>query len=123
MTERFYYICNLIVKIMNKRKTLKDIKVGDTVYCYSVGGEVTKHTVTYRESIDAEYPDNYIRIGYGYFGEKPKSYYDSVQASAKPTATSTTFGMYAATIYFNKEDVRQRIDEDIKRLERRKKSF
>ena len=108
---------------MSKKKTLKDIKVGDTVYCYSVGGEVSKHTVTYKEVIDVERPYEYYKIGYGFFGEKPKSYYDSVQASAEPTATSTTFGMYAATIYFNKEDVRQRIDEDIKRLERKKKSF
>lgn len=108
---------------MNKKKALKDVKVGDTVYCYSVDGEVTKHTVTYRQPFDEEWPSEYIKIGYGFFGEKPKSYYDSVQAYAEPTATSTSFGMYAATVYFNKEDVRQRIDEDIKRLERKKKSF
>lgn len=108
---------------MNKKKTLKDIKVGDTVWCYGVDGDVTKHTVTYKEDINSEYPDDNIRIGYGFFGEKPKSFYDSVQAYARPSETSTSFGMYAATIYFNKEDVRQRIDEDIKKLERRKKSF
>ena len=108
---------------MSKKKTLKDVKVGDTVYCYSVDGTVTKHTVTYKEDINSEYPDDNIRIGYGRLGENPKSYYDSIQAYARPSETSTSFGMYAATVYFNKEDVRQRIDEDIKRLERKKKSF
>ena len=62
-------------------------------------------------------------ILYDYFGTKPKSYYDSVQASGNMEATSTTFGMYAATVYFNKEDVIERFDRDIAALERRKQCF
>lgn len=57
------------------------------------------------------------------FGSKPKSYRDSVQSKCRLNSTSSTFGCYAATVYFNQEDVIKRFDEDIKTLERYKQDF
>ena len=105
------------------KKKLKDIKVGDTVWVYGSMEEVEKYTVTYIEEFDPQRPYALYHIGYDYFGTKPKTYYDSVQASGNLEATSTSFGMYAATVYFNKEDVVERFNKDLERLERRKQKF
>lgn len=105
------------------KKKLKDIKVGDTVWVYGSHEEIEKYTVTYVDEFDSQRPYALYNIGYDCFGSKPKSYYDSVQASDNMEATSTTFGMYAATVYFNKEDVIERFDRDIAALERRKQRF
>ena len=105
------------------KKKLKDIKVGDTVWVYGSMEEVEKYTVTYIEEFDPQDPYGLYRIGYDYFGTKPKSYYDSIQASNDLEATSTSFGMYAATVYFNKEDVVERFNKDVERLERYKQKF
>ena len=105
------------------KKKLKDIKVGDTVWVYGSHEEIEKYTVTYVDEFDPQRPYALYHIGYDRFGTKPKSYYDSVQASDNMETTSTTFGMYAATVYFNKEDVIERFDRDIAALERRKQRF
>jgi hypothetical protein len=105
------------------KKKLRDIKVGDTVWVYGSMEEVEKYTVTYIEEFDPRRPYALYHIGYDRFGTKPKSYYDSVQASDNLEATSTSFGMYAATVYFNKEDVVERFNKDLERLERRKQKF
>ena len=104
------------------KKKLKDIKVGDTVWLYGSEG-VEKYTVTYIDEFDPQCPYEFYRIGYDRFGTKPKSYYDSVQASGKLESTSTSFGGYAATVYFNKEDVLERFNKDVECLERRKQKF
>ena len=106
-------------------KKFKDIKVGDTVYVYGGSGlePVEKYTVTYIEETDINKPRELYHIGYGNFGSKPKSYYDSVQASCGLNSTSSTFGCYNATVYFNQEDVIERFNEDIKTLERHKQEF
>jgi hypothetical protein len=104
------------------KKKLKDIKVGDTVWVYG-SEEVEKYTVTYIDEFDFQSPHTLYNIGYDYFGTKPKSYYDSVQASGRLESTSTSFGRYAATVYFNKEDVVERFNKDLERLERRKQKF
>lgn len=105
------------------KKKLRDIKVGDTVWVYGSMEEVEKYTVTYIEEFDLRRPYALYNIGYDRFSTKPKSYYDSVQASGNLEVTSTSFGMYAATVYFNKEDVIERFDRDIAALERRKQRF
>ena len=48
---------------------------------------------------------------------------DSIQSSCRLSDTSSTFGCYAATVYFNQEDVIKRFNEDIKTLERHKQDF
>ena len=107
-------------------KTFKDLKIGDTVYLYSNTESVRKFTVTYIDEFDINNSNKYgysYRIGYGYFGSEPKSYKDSVQSSCSLNDTSSTFGCYAATVYFNQEDVIKRFNEDIETLERYKQKF
>lgn len=105
-------------------KKFKDIKIGDTVYVYGRLEPVQLFTVTYIEEFDINNPHNlYYCIGYDYFGSKPKSYQDSVQSSCRLNDTSSTFGCYAATVYFNQEDAIKRFNEDIKTLERYKQDF
>ena len=104
-------------------KKFKDIKIGDTVYVYSKLKPVQKFTVTYIEEFDINNPYGLYCIGYDYFGSKPKSYYDSVQASCRLNDATSTFGCYAATVYFNQEDVIKRFNEDFKTLERYKQDF
>lgn len=105
------------------KKKLRDIKVGDTVWVYGSMEEVEKYTVTYIDEFDPQCPYASYHIGYDRFGTKPKSYYDSIQSSDNLEATSTSFGMYAATVYFNKEDVVERFNKDLERLEQRKQKF
>lgn len=105
------------------KKKLRDMKVGDTVWVYGINENTEKYTVTYIDKFDSKSPYDLYHIGYDRFGTKPKSYYDSIQASNNLEATSTSFGMYAATVYFNKEDVVERFDRDIAAIERRKQSF
>jgi hypothetical protein len=104
-------------------KTFKDIKIGDTVYVYCSSGPVQRFTVTYIEKFDTNNPQNLYCIGYGYFGSKPKLYQDSIQSRCRLNDTSSTFGLFAATVYFNQEDVIKRFNEDIKTLERHKQEF
>jgi len=105
-------------------KRLKDIKVGDTVWVYDTSGGPEKFTVTYIEGFNPNHPLSYnYRIGYDRYGSKPKSYYESVQASNTLESTTTSFGMYAAAVYFNKEDVIERINRDIKSLEKYKQKL
>ena len=104
-------------------KRFKDIKIGDTVYIYGRLEPVQRFTVTYIEEFDINNPYSLYRIGYDNFGSKPKSYHDSVQSSCRLNDTSSTFGCYAATVYFNQEDVIKRFNEDIKTLERYKQDF
>ena len=105
-------------------KKFKDIKVGDTVYVYGSLESVQRFTVTYIEEFDINNnPHNLYCIGYDNFGSKPKSYQDSVQSKCRLNDTSSTFGCYAATVYFNQEDVIKRFNEDIKTLERYKQDF
>lgn len=101
----------------------KDIKAGDTVYVYSKLAPVEKYTVTYIEKFDINKPYDSYCIGYDRFGSKPKSYYDSIQADCRLNDTSSTFGWYAATVYFNQEDVIERFERDFKTLERYKQEF
>lgn len=105
-------------------KKFKDIKIGDTVYVYGGLEPVQKFTVTYIEKFDINNPhSSYYRIGYDNFGSKPKSYQDSIQSNCRLYDTSSTFGCYAATVYFNQEDVIKRFDRDIKTLGRYKQEF
>ena len=104
-------------------KKFKDIKVGDTVYVYGSLEPVQRFTVTYIEEFDINYPYNLYCIGYYSFGSNPKSYQDSVQSKCRLNDTSSTFGCYAATVYFNQEDVIKRFNKDIKTLERYKQDF
>lgn len=104
-------------------KKFKDIKIGDTVYIYGRMEPVQRFTVTYIEEFDINNPCGLYRIGYDYFGSDSKSYEDSVQSSCRLNDTSSTFGCYAATVYFNQEDVIKRFNEDIKTLERYKQDF
>ena len=53
-------------------KKFKDIKVGDTVYVYGKLEPVEKYTVTYIDEFDINKPYDTYRIGYDYFGSKPK---------------------------------------------------
>jgi hypothetical protein len=92
-------------------KKFKDIKVGDTVYVYGRLESVQNFTVTYIEEFDINNPHNlFYCIGYDYFGSKPKSYQDSIQASCRLNDTSSAFCRYAATVYFNQEDVIKRFN-------------
>ena len=104
-------------------KKFKDIKIGDTVYVYGNLEPVQKFTVTYIEDFDINNPQNLYSIGYDNFGSKPKSYQDSIQSSCRLNDTRSTFGCYAATVYFNQEDVINRFNKDIKTLERYKQDF
>ena len=105
-------------------KKFKDIKIGDTVYVYSSSTEpVEEFTVTYIDNFDINNPHDLYHIGYDKFGSKPKSYYDSVQSSCRLNDTGSSFGCYAAVVYFNQEDVIKRFNEDIKTLERYKQEF
>ena len=104
-------------------KKFKDIKIGDTVYVYSRTEPVEEFTVTYIDEFDINNPHKFYHIGYGNFGSKPKSYYDSVQSSCNLNDTSSTFGCYSATVYFNQEDVVERFNKDIETLERYKQEF
>lgn len=104
-------------------KKFKDVKIGDTVYVYSKTEPVEKFTVTYIEEIDINNPHDLYHIGYGRFGSKSKSYHDSIQASCGLNYTGSTFGCYAATVFFNQEDVIKRFNEDIETLERYKQEF
>ena len=105
-------------------KKFKDIKIGDTVYVYGNLEPVQKFTVTYIEEFDINSPRNlYYRIGYDNFGSKPKSYQDSIQSSCKLNDIKSTFGCYAATVYFDQEYVINRFNKDIKTLERYKQDF
>ena len=104
-------------------KKFKDIKIGDTVYVYGNLEPVQKFTVTYVEEFDISNPHSLYSIGYDYFGSKPKSYQDSIQSSCRLNDTRSTFGRYAATVYFNQEDVINRFNKDIKTLERYKQDF
>ena len=104
-------------------KKFKDLKIGDTVYVYGKLEPVEKYTVTYIDEFNINKPYDSYRIGYGYFGSKPKSYYDSIQSGCFLNDTSSTFGCYSATVYFNQEDVINRFDRDIKTLERYKQEF
>ncbi len=105
-------------------KKFKDIKVGDTVYVYSMLEPVQRFTVTYIDEFDVNNPHSLCyRIGYDRFGSKPKSYNDSIQSSCRLNGTSSTFGCYAATVYFNQEDVIERFNKDIEILERHKQYF
>jgi hypothetical protein len=93
-------------------KKFKDIKIGDTVYVYSKTEPVQEFTVTYIEEFDLNNPNKFYHIGYDNFGSKPKSYYDSVQSSCRLNDTSSTFGYYSATVYFNQEDVVERYKQE-----------
>lgn len=104
-------------------KKFKDIKIGDTVYVYGRLEPVQRFTVTYIDEFDINNPNDSYRIGYGNFGSNPKSYQDSVQSRCRLNNTSSSFGCYAATVYFNQEDVIKRFNEDIKTLERYKQDF
>jgi len=104
-------------------KKFKDIKIGDTVYVYGNLEPVQKFTVTYIEKFDINNQHNLYSIGYDIFGSKPKSYQDSIQSSCRLNDTCSTFGCYAATVYFNQEDVINRFNKDIKTLERYKQDF
>lgn len=104
-------------------KKFKDIKIGDTVYVYSNTEPVEEFTVTYIEEFDINNPYNFYHIGYDRFGSEPKSYYDSIQASCRLNDTSSTFGYYSATVYFNQESVIERFNRDIETLERHKQEF
>jgi len=105
-------------------KTFKDIKVGDTVYVYGSGVEpVQKFTVTYIDKFDINDPRRLYSIGYSYLGSKPQLYQDSIQSNCRLDDTSSTFGCYSATVYFNREDVIERFNKDIKALERYKQNF
>ena len=105
-------------------KKFKDLKIGDTVYVYCGLEQPEKYTVTYIDEFDINKPYDYsYRIGYDYFGSKPKSYYDSIVADCRLNDTCSTFGCYTATVYFNQEDVIDRFDRDIKTLERYKQEF
>lgn len=105
-------------------KTFKDIKVGDTVYVYSSGLEpVQRFTVTYIDEFDINDPHRLYSIGYSYLGSKPQLYRDSIQSNCRLNDTKSTFGCYSATVYFNREDVIERFDKDIKALERYKQNF
>lgn len=105
-------------------KKFKDIKIGDTVYVYGRLEPVQRFTVTYIEEFDINNPHKlYYCIGYDNFGSKPKPYQDSVQSSCRLNDISSTFSCYAATVYFNQEDVIKRFNEDIKILERYKQDF
>ena len=104
-------------------KKFKDIKLGDTVYVYSSTEPVKEATVTYIDEFDINNTYDLYHIGYDIFDSKPKSYYDSVQSSCRLNDTSSTFGCYSATVYFNQEDVIDRFNKDIKILERYKQKF
>ena len=104
-------------------KKFKDLKIGDTVYVYCISEEPEKYTVTYIDEFDINKPYDSYRIGYGSFGSKPKSYYKSIVADCRLNDTSSTFGCYAATVYFNQEDVINRFNRDIKTLECYKQEF
>lgn len=71
-------------------KKFKDIKVGDIVYVCGGLELVQRFTVTYIEEFDINNPHNLYRIGYDYFGSKPKSYQDSVQSKCRLNDTSST---------------------------------
>ena len=105
-------------------KTFKDIKIGDTVYLYGKLEHVRKITVTYKDEFVAiDDPCSLYRIGYDYFGSKPELYEDSIQANCRLNDTRSSFGCFAATVYFNQEDVIEQLNKDIETLERYKQEF
>lgn len=106
-----------------KMKQLKDIKIGDKVWVYGDGGKVDEFYVIYLNRRD----NGSAELGYYRTPDYPKNcrpYEISIKASADyPTTTSTSFGLYAATVYFNQESVIERFDKDIRNLEIRKEQF
>ena len=103
-------------------KQLKDIRIGDKVWVYS-DGRVDEFYVIYLNRRD----NGSAELGYYRTPDYPKNrrpYEISMKASADfPTTTSTSFGLSAATVYFNQESVIERFDKDIKDLEIRKEQF
>lgn len=111
------------------KKTVKDLRIGDKVWVYGSSREVNVYYVC---SINISGSNYYL--GYGrWYDKKSESYIcpldpnDSkqtlIQAIANSNYTSTSFGMYAATVYLNTQDVLDRFEHDSKLLEQNKQKF
>ena len=113
------------------KKTVKDLKVGDKVWVY--GSEVRENVnVYYVCSISIS--GNTYYLGYGRWYDKESRTYicppdpsnpkqTLVQTVAYSNDTSTSFGMYAASVYLNIQDVLDRFKHDAESLEQRKQQF
>lgn len=110
------------------KKTVKDLKIGDKVWVYG-SSEVSEYYVC---SISIS--RNTYYLGYGrWYDKESKSYIcppdpsnpkqTLVQAVAYSNDTSTSFGMYAASVYLNIQDVLERFKHDSESLEQRKQQF
>lgn len=113
------------------KKIVKDLKVGDKVWVYG-SGVCESVDVYYVCSISISGDTYYLGYGRWYDKESRTYIYPSdpsnpkqtlVQAVAYSNDTSTSFGMYAATVYLNIQDVLDRFEHDAESLEQRKQQF
>lgn len=113
------------------KKSVKDLKIGDKVWVYGAGcNEPVK--VYYVCSIRMSGSTYYL--GYGRWYDKENKLYTCppnpsdpgqslVRAISSSDSTSTSFGMYAASVYLNIQDVLDRFEYDIESLKQNKREF
>lgn len=88
----------------DKRLTLKDLKVGDTVYIWDKSDSLIKTTKV--ESIEKHGNEDYII-----------TYDNQCRAQCVSDSTKSSMGLYSCSVYFSKEVLKIEIKEYIKKLQ------
>jgi len=112
------------------KKTVKDLKIGDKVWVYGTGCNGKTVEVYYVCSISMS--ENTYYLGYGRWYDKENQLYvfppnpsnpSLVHTISSSDSTSTSFGMYTASVYLNIQDVLDRFEYDIESLKQNKQKF